>query len=351
MLAKEFYGNTISQWLIAAGVILGAYIFTRMVYWFFKNIVKKLTSKSESKLDDILIDKIEEPVAFAITLFGIWYALRRVLNFSAEVYDGIDKGFYFLVILNIAWLVARLVDAIIEQYLVPMTKKSESDMDDQILPILRKGIRIVIWLVGIIVGLNNAGFDLGAVLASLGIGGLAFALAAQDTVSNLFGGFTIFTDKPFTVNDRVEVNGYDGVVEEIGIRSIRLRTLSGRLVTIPNSKVAHNAITNISSEPTRKVVLNLGLTYDMDHEKVQKGLDLLKEISERHSDLIEDNTVRSFNAFGDFALNIIFIYYIKKSSDIMDTQTVMNMDILKTFAENGLDFAFPTQTILHQQVN
>ncbi len=348
---NKYFGYELKDWLISFGIILGCIIVGKLVYWFFKNIVKKLTQKTKSKLDDIIIDMIEEPIVFALVLGGIWYGVEHQLGLEGAVRIWVDRVFYILIIFNIAWMVSRLFRAIVEEYVAPMVEKSEGDLDDQLLPIIKKGINIIIWLVALIVAIDNAGYDVSAILAGLGIGGLALALAAQDSVSNLLGGFTIFADKPFTINDRIKVDGYDGFVTEIGIRSTRIKTLEGRIVTIPNSDISNNSVENVSSEPSRKVVLNLGLTYDMDHNDVKKGMELLKEISERHKDLIEDNVLISFNAFGDFSLNIFFAYYIKPGADILETQTIMNMDILESFNTNGLDFAFPSQTIYQKQLN
>jgi len=342
---RTFYGNTVWDWALALLIIIGAVVVARTVYWVFKKLTRKFTQKSTTNFDDLVVDMVEEPIAFAIVLFGIWYALHNQLQLSETASNWVSKAYYVLIIFNVAWLLSRLFDAIVREYVQPLVEKTEGELDDQLLPIVRKGVRIAIWVLAVLVALNNAGYDVGALLAGLGIGGLAFALAAQDTVSNLFGGFTIFVDKPFSINDRIEVNGLDGFVTEIGIRSTRLRTLGGRMIVIPNSKVANNAITNISSEPSRKVALELGLTYDTPPEKMELAMELLKKIGEEQHSIIEEETLISFNKFGDFSLGILFIYFIRKESDILGTMSTMNMAILKRFNENGLDFAFPSQTI------
>lgn len=362
-IEKTFYGNTISEWLLAFAIIIGSFIAAKILYWILGNTVKKLTERTKTKLDDIIVDKSEEPVVFAIVIAGIWYALSHLTK-GEGVEQFIDKVYYILIIFNITWMVVRLLDAIIEEYLVPVVDKSESSLDDQLLPIFRKGTKLAIWAIGIILALNNAGYDVGALIAGLGIGGLAFALAAQDLVKNLFGGFTIFVDKPFMMGERIEVAGHDGFVEEIGIRSLRLRTLSGRLVVIPNSDVANNPIINLSSEPSRKVVQTFGLTYDMNKEDIQRAIDLLKEIAGENDSLVDNEVpadapagtkptkkvIASFSGYGDFSLNILFIYFIKPGGDILGVQNDINFQILQRFAEQKLDFAFPTQTILAQNI-
>ncbi|MDB4533270.1 mechanosensitive ion channel family protein [Vicingaceae bacterium] len=342
-LATEFYHNTVSDWGITLLIILGSIVSGKIIYWFFGNVIKKLTEKTKTKIDDIIVDMIEEPVVLALAIVGMWYGLHR-LDFPENWYEFMGKVYHVLIAVNITWLIARLVDAIIEEYVVPLTEKTESTLDDQIIPVVRKGLRSVIWILGVIVALNNAGYDVGALIAGLGIGGLALAMAAKDSVANIFGGIMIFTDKPFKVGDRVKINGFDGSITEVGIRTSRMRTLEGRLVTIPNSQFTGNMVENVSEEPTRKVILNLGLTYDMKADQMKKGLEILKEIAKNNTD-VNDNYLVSFNAFGDFSLGILFIYYIRKDSDILDTQTAINLEILKQFGANGLEMAFPTQTI------
>lgn len=346
---KLFWGNTLGTWLIAFLIILGAVIASRTFYWVFKNIVRRYTKRSKGQLDDIFIDTMEEPVSFTIVLIGFWYAFDQYLSLSPLFQNWFDKLLYFLIVFNIAWAINRFFDAVANEYIVPLVQKSEGDLDDQLLPFVRKGIKIIVWSIAIIIGLNNAGYNVGALLAGLGVGGLAFALAAQDTIANLFGGFTILTDKPFKINDRIQVDNFDGFVTEIGMRSTRIHTLAGRMVTIPNSTISNNPSINVSSEPARNITLNLGLTYDMDHNKVQEAMDILKQLIQDKKDIVHEKYLLSFNAFGDFSLNILFIYGIRKEVDIFNAQTEMNMAILKRFNENGLEFAFPSQTIYTKQ--
>jgi len=183
-----------------------------------------------------------------------------------------------------------------------------------------------------------------ALLAGLGIGGLALALAAKNTVANIFGGIMVFTDKPFKINDRVKIGGFDGTIIEIGIRSTRLKTLEGRIVTIPNSKFTDGMVENVTLEPWRKVVLNIGLVYDTPATKMEKAMELLKEIASASAG-IEEEPVVGFNKFGDSALGILFIYYIKKGAAILTTQSEINLAIMQQFEEHGLEMAYPTQTV------
>ncbi|MBN2174623.1 MAG: mechanosensitive ion channel family protein [Bacteroidales bacterium] len=314
-----------------------------MIYWIFGNVIKRITSRSKTKIDDIIVDTLEEPVILSMTIFGLWYGFRQLV-FPETIDNWINLVYHVLVAITVTWLVARLVDAIIREYLIPLAEKSESTVDDQMIPLIRKGLRSIIGILGIIVALNNAGYNVGALLAGLGIGGLALAMAAKDTVANIFGGITIFTDKPFRINDRIKIDGFDGNITEIGIRSTRLKTLEGRIVTIPNSKFTDGMVENISSEPSRKVVLNLGLVYETSVELMEKAMELLKQIGTENPST-EDDVLVGFNDFGASSLGIVFIYYIRKSEDILNTQTTINLAIKKEFEKHGLELAFPTQTV------
>lgn len=349
-LTKTFWHNSILSWSIALGAILLCYVGAKILLWVTNKFVKKYTEKTKTQLDDILIDMLEEPIAVAITLGGFFWAVAYLNIPNPSVEKFAQKFLLFALVVDLTWLIARTADALLTTYLVPLTEKTESSFDDQLVPIVQKGIKAVIWILGIILALDNLNIDIGAMIAGLGIGGLALALAAQDAVKNIFGGIMVFIDKPFKINDRIQVHGYDGTVEEVGLRSTRIRTLEGRKVTMPNSLFVDNEVTNVTSEPTRKVVLSLGLTYDTTPEQIQKGLDLLTEITQRHNDIIEPETPKAFTTFGDFSLGITYVYYIKKEADIMNTQTVMHLDILSTFNQHGLEFAFPTQTIYKKEL-
>jgi MscS family membrane protein len=343
ILTKTYYNNTIGAWATALAIVVAALVVGKILYWISKNLLVKLTSKTETKFDDIILDLIEEPIVFGFTAAGIWFGLQT-LTLGDRVRGWVGNGFQFLIVLAVTWLVARLLKSIFTSYLAPLAEATENDLDDQVLPIVQKGSNLIVWSIGIVVALNNAGYDVGAVLAGLGIGGLALAMAAKDTVSNFFGGVTIFVDQPFKLGDRVKVSGFDGTIEEIGIRSTRMRTLAGTLVTIPNSVFSDSSVENVSEEPSRKVSLNLGLTYDTTPEAMELAMATLREIA-TDNDHLEEKIVVSFNAFGDFAMNILFIYYIKKDADIMGTQTEVNMEVLSRFNAAGLEFAFPTQTL------
>ncbi len=343
LFTQTYYGNSVKTWLISLSIIVLSMILAKVIYWVFTKFIRIFTAKTKNKLDTIIVDMIEEPAIFMVVVMGIWFALG-MLKLPNALENLISHTYQVIVALLIGWVLSRLFDAIYKEYLLPFAERTENDLDDQLLPILKKGVKLVIWSMAVVIGLNNAGYDVGALIAGLGIGGVALALAAKDTISNVFGGFTIFADQPFKLNERIKIDGYDGTVVEIGVRSTRLRTLEGRIVTIPNATFTDAPVENVSREPSRKIKLDLGLTYDTTPEAMQKALDIVAEINQANPHT-EEKIITSFNGFGDFAMNIMFIYYIKKGEDLAMTQSEINLEILKQFNAAGLEFAFPTQTI------
>ena len=348
VLHQEFYGNSILNWAIAVGILILSFVVVKMLYWIFSNVIRRLTSKTKTNLDDVLIDKLEKPLTYLVLILGYWISIHYLV-FKEEVEIALENVAYFLLVIDVTAILSRIVDALITEIIMPISEKSDSSFDNQLIPVIQKGVRSIIWILGIIIGLDNIGFDITAMIAGLGIGGLALALAAQDSVKNIFAGIMIFLDKPFRIKDRIQVDGFDGIVEEVGLRSTRLRTLEGRIVTIPNSRFTDNSVTNVTSQPTLKVKLNLGLIYDTDEVQMQKAIDILEDIV-KNQEAITDDYAAGFNGFGDFSLNILFIYYVKPDSHWLDTQTLVNKEILRRFNKEGLEFAFPTQTILKKDI-
>jgi MscS family membrane protein len=344
ILGTTFYGNTILAWLAALAIILAALLVGKTVYWIFQNVARRLTAKTQTRLDDLILDMIEEPIVVILTVFGFGIAFNTLTFESDTVTRFFGNMMTAAITLSVAWLAARLIDSLIQEYLVPLTAKTESDLDDQLLPILRKVAKLGVWVVGIIVALNNADYDVGALLAGLGVGGLALAIAAQDTVANIFGGATIFADRPFGLGDRVRVAGYDGVIREIGIRSSRLETRDGALVTIPNSKFTDSPVENVSAGQGRRIVLQLGLTYDTTPEQMERAMEILHQIAAENPNVGDDVKV-SFSSWGDFALGIRFAFFVLIDRNFRQTENTVNLEILRRFNAEGLEFAYPTQTL------
>lgn len=346
MLEQIFYKNTLRDWLISLAIIVGALILNKIIILINKHFIQKITAKTKNRLDDILFKMLQAPVLLGIILVAIWFAARR-LELGTHIESTILKAYKVLTVINITWFVARLANALLEEYLAPKAadKNTLKYLDNHLMSILRRAVLAVIWSFGVVMALNNVGVDVGTLIAGLSIGGLAFALAAQDTIKNIYGGFTIFTDRPFRIGDRIKVDSFDGFVEEIGIRSTRIRTLEKRLVTIPNYKLVEASVENISEEPMRRVLMKLALTYSTTPEKMNEAMSILRDIPNRVNNVFEKDIVVAFTDFTDFSLVITFIYFIQRDADVMETPSQVNTEILRAFNAAGLQFAYPTQTI------
>jgi MscS family membrane protein len=272
---------------------------------------------------------------FGIILVAIWIATMR-LNVDANIHNIIEKAYHILIIINVTWFASKFATSLIAEY--------GERINNRLLPLIKRTILIIIWIIGIVTALNNVGVEIASILGVLGVGGVSIALSAQDTLKNIFSGITIVTDSPFRIGDVIQFDRYEGTVQDIGLRSTRILTYEQQLVSIPNYKLMDASVINISAEPSRRVVIKLGLTYDTTPQEMKEAIDILKKIPKKVHE-IEANTVATFSDFGDFALVVTYIYYIKKNLDIRESISKVNFEILNNFNDAGLNFAFPTQTI------
>jgi MscS family membrane protein len=337
-----FLDNTIENWLISVFFVLGFLLIARVFSWISKRIILKIAKKTNTRLDDLLLNKIGSPIALAIILGGIWFAIIR-LHFNPKFDEILTDVYKISVILNVTWIFSRITNSLIKEFLVPYSEKKET-VDDHVIKVLQKTINVIIWIFGIVVALGNVGINIAAIITGLGIGGIAFALAAQDTIKNIFAGIIIFIDRPFRLGDRIKLDHFDGFVEDIGLRSVRIRTLDKRLLTISSSKVIDSVVENVTVEPAHQVVLSLNLTYCTTPEQMTQALELLKQLPSSVPE-IEKDVAAFFSGYGDSSLNIKLFYNIRKEMDISEVESKMNLIILSLFNKNGLKFAYPTSTV------
>lgn len=335
MWSELYYGNTIKDWAIALSIIFGSLIFGKLVYWFLKNIIGFFTKKTKNRLDDIILDMIEEPVAFVIVLTGILFGVKT-LSFSAEAILKVEYIFKFLFTLSASWFLSRLYDALHQEYIAPLAAKTETDLDDNLLPVIRKIVKLIIWSLGIIVALNNIGYDVSTVVAGLGIGGIAFALAVQHTFGNLIGGLNIFVDNHFKVGSRIQMKGsiglIDGVVQEIGLRTTIIKTrYEGRLMLIPNSKIVTSEVINVDSEDGRQVFTVYKLAPQTTASKVELVMQELKLIVENNPDTKKDLIVSGLIQVTEISTDVMLLYWIKPEASNLKTRTAVNLEIIRLF--------------------
>lgn len=341
MLKKIFYENTLKDWGISLIIILGAIILCKGFIFINKHVIGKYTKKSKSRLGDILFSSIEKPVLLGIILIAVWIATNR-LDLGDKISSFILKAYKILPVLNFTWFVSMFLTALIDEHSSKQRRKKQ--IENKLLPLIKRTVIIIVWIIGIVSALGNLDIEIAAILGTLGLGGVAIALASQDTIKNIFGGVTIFTDNPFRIGDLIRFDNIEGTVRDIGIRSTRITTADKRIITVPNYKIMDASITNISAEPGRRVLINLSLVYNTAPEKMAEAITLLKGLPTVIPG-IEPNVTATFSNFGDSSLEITYIYFIRKSADIRETISKVNFEILTAFNNAEVEFAYPTQTI------
>lgn len=342
-LLDVYYGNTLLDWITALLLALGVVVLARAVYWFFKNWVKLLARATRSRMDDVVVDLVEEPAVFLIVVFGTQWALGR-LTLERPFSEWFISAYSLAAALGFAWLISRFYRAFHESHLVPLARKSDTTLDDHLLPTLRSGLIIIIWTVGVVVGLNNAGYDVGALLAGLGIGGLAFALAAQDTIANFFGGVTIFLQKPFRIGDLIEFGGRTMAVKEIDLRATRLEDFdTGHAVYIPNSMFTNGMIVNVSAEGGFWASRTLRLSPDTTAAQLERALKLIEAAVKAHPDV--DRCLLRFNTFDNYSLEILLVYHIREFGDRWRVLTDVHLALMRVFEQNQIRLALPVSVL------
>lgn len=333
-------GIPLGRIAISILIVLAAFVLRNTL----RSILKKTGEKKLGFVGTLARDLIK-PATFLVIISGIYISII-IHSLSPSVTGWIEKVFLFLLTVNVLWLLMRTIDAVAEQMSL-VADGTESRMDDQLVPILRKIAKFILVAIGIIFYMQSNGYPVSGILAGMGIGGLALALAAQDSISGIFASVVIFLDKPFMVGDFVEVNGVNGTVEEIGIRSTRIRTVEKTLVTLPNKEIMDSNINNYSKRPMRRTATTIGVTYDTTPEKMKELLEQLRSMLKDYEEVDNDNVYVHFTGFGDSSLDIDLKYFIMTIDygKWLDTKEDINLKIMHIVYDLGLDFAFPSTTV------
>jgi len=342
----EIVGNKLWRILALFGIILIALLLGKVV----KFVLQRSATRFESRqrfMTATTLNAIGQGVVFLFAAAGISLGIAS-LELKAKVAEFFSTLSSILLSVAVAYMVYWLVD-VPTKWLAKMPGKAESKLDDMLVPIIRKSLRVtvvVLLLVQIAQILSDK--PITSIIAGLGIGGLALALAAQDTIKNIFGSLVLFVDKPFEMGDRIVVDGHDGPVTEVGLRSTKITTLEGHLVTVPNGELANKTIQNIGKRPHIRRIVDLTITYDTPSEKIDRALEIVKAILDDHEGMDDEFPPRVFfNEFNAASLNIRAIYWYHPPNywDFMAFSERFNKEVFRRFNEEGIDFAFPTQTL------
>lgn len=347
MLNEEiFAGVTWSEALILLVWVIGSMALGKVVQVFLAQL-GKLKRFEEKEIAQVALQAVGRPLPFAFVTLGLYLGLQH-FQFSPEA-DAIRIDvFAVLVTIAIAYFLYSLVK-VVDFAVVHLTSKTSTKMDDMLSPMIRKSLRAVVVIMALLrIGQILSDKPLTTIITGLGVGGLAVALAAQETIKNFFGSMVIFADKPFELGERIKVGGHDGTIEEVGFRSTRIRRLDGHLVTCPNGELANQMIENVAKRPFIRRIMNVTITYDTPPDKMQEALDILKDILKDHEGMDEEFPPRIFfNDYNTSSLNILVIYWYHPPEywKYLEHAEYVNMELLKRYNEAGIEFAFPTQTL------
>lgn len=343
-LQKSIFGISVSNFLIALALLLSCILLRSLLSKVILEVLRKIASKTESTVDDKLINALESPFRFSFIILGFYLAKQWLHVAQYEIF--LNKFITSLVVFAIFWTIFRLVNefnAVIALFSSRLGKPLNTDIENFII----KSCRVLIVIMGFLMILQAWGVNITAFIASLGLGGLAFALAAKDTAANLFGSLVIFADRPFKVGDWVELNGIEGTVEEIGIRSTRIRTFPRSLVAVPNAVVANASIANWTKRTRRRCKIHIGLTYDTTSKQIENIVKEVEQMIKDRGDIYEDSLAVYFESFGDSSLNVLCHYHTKTTSwkEFLQIQQEVNIAIMKIVEDNNSAFAFPSQSL------
>ncbi len=349
-------GNPIWRFVLVLLVLLVAMAAGRIVQYGIETSARRREDKTGASAITLLLKCLSKPIYVVIFALGLFVCkLCLYFNDNDGIRTAIGAGWVKMAktvaAIGFAYGLYRLVD-VIEYYLQRIVSRTETKLDDMLVPIVRKALRVTI---AIIAALFIAESILGAdqiktILLSAGVGGIAVALAAKDTIANFFGSITIFADRPFQIDELVKIGDHFGPVEDVGFRSTRIRTLQGHLVTVPNSMIANSIVENIGKRPFIRRTSNITITYDSGHTKAKRAVEIIKEIL---ADVPEINIDPNkpprvyFNEFNDWSLNIYMSYWVKPADYWLyqEVNQRVNLEMMKHFEAEKIEFAFPSQTL------
>jgi small-conductance mechanosensitive channel len=341
ILEITFLQNRILDYLIFLAALLVGILLVRIIKSIILSRLRAWAEKTATTIDDFLIG-IFEKTLLPLAYFGVFYLATRSLTLNPTLSKIIDVfGVVLLTIFGIRFLVT-IIKYALETYWL---KKEKDETKERTIKGILKVIKVIIWGIGITFLLDNLGFKISTVIAGLGIGGVAVALAAQAILGDLFSYFSILFDRPFEVDDFIILDDYLGTIEHIGIKTTRVRSLGGEQLVFSNADLTNSRLRNYKRMAKRRVVFKLGVTYQTTLEQVKEIPTIIKNIIQNITDTVFDRA--HFSSYGDFSLIFETVYYVmsRDYNKYMDIQQEINFAIKEEFEKRGIEFAYPTQTL------
>lgn len=340
-LDRELYGNPVSRWLVAAGVAL----VVALALWLVKAVVfgrlRALTSRTSTRVDDIFVQTLQHTRWFFYIGLGV-YLGSQWLVIADTTENAIEIAAAIVLFLQVGVWLQNAVRLSVDAY---SAEHGDSPSTATMAAAIGFFARLIIWTLVLLAVLSNLGVEINAVLAGLGVGGIAAALALQNVLGDLFASLAIYFDRPFDIGDFVIVDGFQGNVVKIGMRSTRMRSIGGEQIVFANADLAKSRLRNYRRMEERRVVFGVGIEYNLPYERVEQASRLIREAIEEQVGVRFDRA--HFKGYGDFALQYEAVYYVLSPdyAIYMDKQQAINLALYKKFEGAGIPFAFPTQTL------
>ena len=337
--------NTVTHYVIAALFLIGALLLRRALTNIVFKVLRRLAAKTETTLDDKLFPAMEDPAQALVMVTGIFSALK-VLKLSAPTDNAIGYGSTVAFSLVFFWGLLRAFNAVLD-HLHEIAAEKQMGVA-AFMPWIKKSLVAVFVVFGVLLTIQSLGYNVSTILQGLGIGGLAFALAAQDTIANLFGSLVVAIDQPFKVGENVKIGSNVGTVEDIGLRSTKIRLVDKSLVVLPNKMVSSEAIVNLSRFTGRRVEQVFSLTYDTTPDKMEAIVREIRQLIEREPEVDAGSVHVYFRDFSASSLDIWTAYVIKAPdfAKHLALRQRLNLAIMRAVKAQGLDFAYPT-SVMH----
>lgn len=344
-LETTVFGLTMGQMLSSLGILLVAILLRGVITKILFQRLKELAAKTKMEFDDDILRAMEKPMSLFLLIFGIYLAAAK-LPWTSQVDMILWNLFKGGTMLTIVWAIMRLVDVFGD--LLGYAAKDKDSAIHGFIPLIKKTLRIFITVIGILLVIDNLGYNVSSIIAALGLGGAALALASKDTIANLFGSLMIVLDRPFKVGDWIQVGSkVDGDVEAIGLRSTKVRTWPKTIISIPNSILANEYINNWSRMPKRRVKQYIGVTYEATPEQMEAVVQAIRTLLNEDEGVQQDFILVNFTDFGGSSLDILVYYFTTTTAWLqhMDVRQRVNIKIMKAIRDCGLSIAFPTRSL------
>ncbi|PLX26191.1 mechanosensitive ion channel protein MscS [Candidatus Parcubacteria bacterium] len=342
--AQIFWNNTAWDYLVAFGVFVLLLLMLKIFQVIILKKLRTLAKKTRTNLDDAFIDYISSIKPPVYLLVSLWVGAQLII-----LPDYIQKAIMFFFVIVLVYEVVRAMEKVVVYGIESYGRKKSAEYDPRqnasMVHLSKLIVRITLWSIGLLMILSNLGVNISSLVASLGIGGIAIALAVQNVLGDVFSSFSIYLDKPFEVGDFITIGTDSGTVEKIGLKTTRIKTMRGEELVVPNKELTSTRVQNFKKLDKRRDVIEIGVTYDTSYDKLEKIPTMVEEVISSVAGVDFDRC--HFSKYADSSLNFEIVYFVGTSAyaEFMDAKQQINLNLFKRFAEEKIEFAYPTQTL------